>query len=412
MRSRASFLVQRLSIAFVGACASQQDAERPIVSAGPEPQAPPTTTAPPVNLALRTIAPDEPVYPSANTSGKRLGTLVAGREFSVSSLIDGPGCQTQFASIAKDAWVCIDGHTVGPPSPLRANADPVPTAFAFVGQEGAIGYRDLNLQGSRTQMDAGWGVGIVGRRHFGNFDWVTTASRLWVETSSLRAASPSELTGKDTASENLTGAGWLAESSPLYERPAKTSRILRRLPRMSKVTIGDESANWLNTEHGYLETRFVRRFRPAKRPEGVGEHERWIDVDTQEQVLTAYRGNSPVFIALVSTGKAATPTRPGSFRIWGKLYQSDMDNLEEEGDGASKVYRMEAVPYVQFFDGSIALHGTYWHDRFGTPRSHGCVNLSIADARWLFAFTAPVLPAGWAARMSTGDAQATVVQIR
>ena len=58
-------------------------------------------------------------------------------------------------------------------------------------------------------------------------------------------------------------------------------------------------------------------------------------------------------------------------------------------------YGVDRVPYVHYFHKNEALHGTYWHDRFGFPASHGCVNLSPADARWLFEWAPPRLPESW-----------------
>jgi lipoprotein-anchoring transpeptidase ErfK/SrfK len=105
--------------------------------------------------------------------------------------------------------------------------------------------------------------------------------------------------------------------------------------------------------------------------------ERWIDVNLATQTLTAYEGNSPVLTMAVSTGLPSTPTPAGQFRIWVKLRYDDM-----QGPG----YYLADVPYVMYFHGGYGLHGTYWHDNFGTPMSHGCVNLSNADAQWLFSW--------------------------
>jgi lipoprotein-anchoring transpeptidase ErfK/SrfK len=65
--------------------------------------------------------------------------------------------------------------------------------------------------------------------------------------------------------------------------------------------------------------------------------------------------------------------------------------------GAPSAYALQSVPWVQYFDESISLHGTYWHDTFGYRHSHGCVNLSISDARWVYEFFNPTIAAGQAA---------------
>jgi lipoprotein-anchoring transpeptidase ErfK/SrfK len=86
-----------------------------------------------------------------------------------------------------------------------------------------------------------------------------------------------------------------------------------------------------------------------------------------------------------------------------------MDNTENAN--LPNHFRFGDVPYVQFFDGDRGLHGVYWHDQFGTPRSHGCVNLSPRDARWLFHFTTHPLPPGWISR-TIPEGQGTLVRVR
>jgi lipoprotein-anchoring transpeptidase ErfK/SrfK len=142
--------------------------------------------------------------------------------------------------------------------------------------------------------------------------------------------------------------------------------------------------------------------------------ERWIDVDLDRQTLVAYEGRRPVFATLVSTGKGkpGTPmgTPRGAHRIWIKLLTSDMDNLEDEN--AARYYRMEDVPWVQYFSKGVGLHGAFWHRSFGQIRSHGCVNLSPLDAERLFFWTGPHLPAGWTAAAPTAHEPGTVIRVR
>jgi lipoprotein-anchoring transpeptidase ErfK/SrfK len=97
-------------------------------------------------------------------------------------------------------------------------------------------------------------------------------------------------------------------------------------------------------------------------------------------------------------------------RIWVKLFTSDMGNAER--DDLDAHYSLEDVPYVQFFDHAVGLHGTYWHHDFGHVKSHGCVNLAPLDARFLFEFTGPRLPTGWAAVYPTAVDPGTVVRVR
>jgi lipoprotein-anchoring transpeptidase ErfK/SrfK len=121
-----------------------------------------------------------------------------------------------------------------------------------------------------------------------------------------------------------------------------------------------------------------------------------------------------VFATLVSTGKglpkSETVTPLGVHRIWVKLITTPMDNLEKED--AEKRYSIEDVPYVQFFDKAVALHGAFWHRKFGHAQSHGCVNLAPLDAKWLYAWTAPHVPQGWSAAYPTRLEPGTAVRVR
>ena len=106
-----------------------------------------------------------------------------------------------------------------------------------------------------------------------------------------------------------------------------------------------------------------------------GNGERWIDVNLSEQRVSAYEGDTVVNSFLVSTGVSQTPTVTGKYKIYVKVRVQDMS-----GPG----YYLRDVPYVMFFYEDYGLHGTYWHNNFGTPMSRGCVNLTVDDAAWLF----------------------------
>ncbi|MBL8134517.1 MAG: L,D-transpeptidase, partial [Anaerolineae bacterium] len=103
-------------------------------------------------------------------------------------------------------------------------------------------------------------------------------------------------------------------------------------------------------------------------------------VDLYEQTLVAYEGDTPVYATVVSTGLPPNETNEGLFNVWASLPLDRMSGAT----GAPDAYAVESVPWVMYFDGGISLHGTYWHDLFGYRQSHGCVNLTISDARWLY----------------------------
>ncbi len=135
----------------------------------------------------------------------------------------------------------------------------------------------------------------------------------------------------------------------------------------------------------------VRVVSAVPRPKLTKVNEPWIRVDLARQTLTAYEGDTPVFATLISSGIADHATPPGMFRLHAKHITATMsDDLAVDGP-----YSIEDVPWTMYFNGSYALHAAFWHERFGHPRSHGCVNLTPRDARWLFFWTQPLLPSAW-----------------
>ncbi len=111
---------------------------------------------------------------------------------------------------------------------------------------------------------------------------------------------------------------------------------------------------------------------------------RWIDIDIGKQTITAYEGSTPVKSVLVSTGIAVHPTPVGRYAIYSKYSAYTMSG----GTRGVDYYYLPNVPWTMFFFKGYAIHGTYWHHNFGHPMSHGCVNLTIADAKWFYDWAA------------------------
>ncbi|MCA9918592.1 MAG: L,D-transpeptidase family protein [Anaerolineales bacterium] len=122
-------------------------------------------------------------------------------------------------------------------------------------------------------------------------------------------------------------------------------------------------------------------YQDAVRPFGVAANERWVDVNLSTQTLRAYEGDTAVFTTLISSGTWDHPTVTGQFRVWLTYESQTMD-----GSLLGYDYYLEDVPYVMYFYQDYALHGTFWHNNFGTPMSHGCVNLETSDAAWMYNF--------------------------
>ncbi len=113
-------------------------------------------------------------------------------------------------------------------------------------------------------------------------------------------------------------------------------------------------------------------------PSNLAGEYRWIDVDLSAQRVVAYQGSTPIRSFIVSTGTRYHPTLTGQFHVYIKLISTPM-----RGPG----YYLPNVPYTMYYYQGYALHGTYWHNNFGTPMSHGCINLRTPDAEWLYNFT-------------------------
>ncbi|MBW2531994.1 MAG: L,D-transpeptidase [Deltaproteobacteria bacterium] len=148
-------------------------------------------------------------------------------------------------------------------------------------------------------------------------------------------------------------------------------------------------------------------------PTGVGPDDKWVLVRVNQATLIAYEGTRAEFRAVISPGVSGANrgphrTSPGRYRVSSKAITAHMSGELEGG-----VWRTRDVPWVAYYDGSHALHGAWWHDDFGRPRSHGCINLTPQDARWLFEWLDPPLPEGWhAVRADRARARGTLIIIR
>jgi L,D-transpeptidase catalytic domain len=132
----------------------------------------------------------------------------------------------------------------------------------------------------------------------------------------------------------------------------------------------------------WLEARMIAKVVPDPvRPASV-KGDQWISINLFEQTLAAYDHGQMVFATLVASGLPGWWTRPGDFQITSKLDKTVMSGAFAAD--RSDYYYLQDVPWTMYFDEARALHGAYWHNGFGYPRSHGCVNLSPADSHWLY----------------------------
>ena len=122
----------------------------------------------------------------------------------------------------------------------------------------------------------------------------------------------------------------------------------------------------------------------------VAEENKYIYVDLANQLVTAFEGEKPVLAVRCSSGAKGTTTPVGEFRTFHKGPSIHMTN---QGDAVANIYDLPGVPWVSFFTGTGAgFHGTYWHNDYGRPRSHGCVNLTPDDAKFIYRWSHPEVP--------------------
>jgi hypothetical protein len=221
-----------------------------------------------------------------------------------------------------------------------------------------------------------------------NENWLQIEGGRWLRRSDARFAEPSYFTGVQITNGLEYPFAWVLDLSRIYvsEYPGgpwepDTGRFLERyeLVNIFAEAIDDEGWRWyMIGPNQWVEQRFVAKAQLTERPEGVSG--RWVAVDLYEQTLVAYEDDTPVFATLVSSGLEDFSTNEGLFTVWARLPSDGMAGAT----GAPSAYALQSVPWVMYFDGSYSLHGTYWHDLFGYRQSHGCVNLTISDAKFLF----------------------------
>jgi hypothetical protein len=369
---------------------------------------------------------DEPIVTAPDTGAPRRGAGERGARLPVYAAGSGPGCGSGWFEVGPLAWVCADGASPSPLPPSGGNepaTDGLPFAYHFVGRDGSFGYRVLETAEEGvpdSQLLPGFGLAImrVAVKPGASDAFGLTTHRVWVPLRDLgaRVVPPAPLAAELAGGVSVA---WVnVPRAALYERPAgprKPGAFLEALARvdvLERVERGREA--WLRVgDATWLRERDTTSPVVKAPPDEAAPDERWLDVDLARQMLVAYRGERPLFALPVSTGRGPAGTElatpPGVHRIWVKLRTSDMDNLEDPQ--ASRIYAIQAVPWVMYFDRGYGLHGAFWHRAFGHVMSHGCVNVTPADAERLFAWTSPHLPAGWSAVLPTEYERGTLVRV-
>lgn len=218
-------------------------------------------------------------------------------------------------------------------------------------------------------------------------EWAEISRNRWVKTEHLsNKVSLSNFSGVILPNAPLPyPMAWILRNTPPSSQPGvEPSDETAALTRYTKVNIYTQveidGFHWYQIgQNQWVHQHDVAKVIPVSRPADV-DTEKWISVDLFEQVAIAYEGTTPVWATLISSGLPQWSTNEGLFHVYARYPRTVMSGAE----GQSDFYYLEEVPWTMYFDNDIALHGTYWHDGFGYRHSHGCVNLSITDANWLY----------------------------
>lgn len=384
-------------------------------------------------LSARVLLADQHLAAGPWSTAPKRGTVARDVRLPIFAARRGAGCSGAWLGVGPSAWVCDSAVELlsAPPIDARARTlpearDGLPHRYFFVGPDGSSAYKrieSVDVGAPDMQLEQGFAVAIVEERAAYGARYGRTGHNLWVPMRDLGPVRPFTFQGETIpeGSTSLTVAWVISDKARVHAKPASFAVTSASRARFETVRVLEESpgpgARFYRVGDGaWLAAGDVRRPELAAPPPEVDADagERWIDVDLASQTLVAYEGKAPVFATLVSTGKGrqgtALATPKGTHRLWIKLLVSDMDNLEDEN--AARYYRMEDVPWVQYFSKGVGLHGAFWHRSFGHVRSHGCVNLAPLDAQRLFWWTAPHLPAGWTAVFPTAHEAGTVVRVR
>lgn len=366
------------------------------------------------------------------------GVTIAGTPLPFFGEKRGSGCSGRWWLVGPLAWVCSDDAELSRAvisQALTPQDEGLSVQYFFVSRDdGTSAYTTLEsaVEGvSDHELEGGWAVGIAEQRVADGKRWGRTSKGLWLAMQDLAPAHPSSFHG-ETVGDGLLDFAWvLSDQAGVWSEPTGRTRPIEKRARFERVAVREDASSAHTgagdagavggdpmvrlDDHRWMLARDLARPTLSPAPAEVTlPEEHWIDVNLEAQTLVAYEGARPVYATLVSTGRgpsgsdSATPV--GVHRIWVKLLESDMDNVDR--DDVESHYSMEDVPYVQYFEHAVALHGTYWHRDFGRVKSHGCVNLAPLDARWLFAFTEPHVPRGWAAVYPTPFDPGSVVRVR
>ncbi|WP_244237608.1 L,D-transpeptidase family protein [Corallococcus llansteffanensis] len=355
-----------------------------------------------------------------------LGTVAQDMRVTWKGAMRGPDCET-WVQLEPRGWVCeryLEQNFREPrvrTLPRVEEGALTPGIYARVVGRRVRAYPSLALAKRRRQgvlLKGSVTVKLQGQVKVGRRTFWRTSDGQYFEARVLREHRPSDFSGLDAealAALPMPFAWAQSRATPRSDvvvRMAPDARADREtvLPPRTLVSVRELSPDgqWVRiAEDHWVARDDLHVAWSLGAPSIVEPGARWLDVDLEAQVLIAYEGDRPVYATLISSGSPGTDTPEGLFRIWVKFAEADMT-----GQMGKASYRVATVPWTMFFEGDFALHTAYWHDRFGEPVSHGCINLAPKDARVLYGWTTPEVPTGWSMAHALPEDPGTWVRIR
>lgn len=297
---------------------------------------------------------------------------------------------TDGSELSPECVAMIAAHPVPPVEHIRQDAYTIDTySYWRVGPEPTTFYTAPN---GAVAGEIPSGFNFVTAADLSVEGWLLTQNGQWLPRSVATYTEPSYFTGV-TITDGLEYpfaivldlSRIFVSAYPGGPRSQENGRWIERYELVPIFATATDAEGWhwyMIGPNQWVEQRFVAKIQRTERPEGVSG--RWIAVDLYEQTLVAYEDDMPVFATLVSSGLPGFETNEGLFNVWARMPIDGMSGAT----GAPQAYDIASIPWVMYFDDGISLHGSYWHDLYGYRQSHGCVNLTISDAKWLFDWTA------------------------
>jgi hypothetical protein len=437
--------------------AAAEPAAAAVTDAAPDAPAPAAPAAP--TGEVRTSARSLVIRTRAAPDAPQRGLTAEGGRFRVLGTVEGPGCASGWGQLEADGYLCLQGTEVvaeAPvPLPAMVSFDP-PTPEEFESYM-ATGEYDSSSPELLTPA-------IYGKkwRRFGGKLYASIAAlergdapvgqltpgagmkyrfEEIVETSKGKAITRVDgkvslmndiylypvdrRQGRDMVADALPEGMWpaltvdyegaeirsepRADAPVIVTHPFHTSLVVERTPASADGhwwKIPDAGGPGVPGYADDLET-LRHPMEHVSLPDGVKDDELWVDVELGQQTLMLRKGADLVYWTEVATGAPPMGTPLGTYRILAKYAYKDMQSRPD----ATDVYRVEDVPWTMIFRPAYALHAAYWHWGFGRVASHGCVNLPVKDAKYLFDHLGIGLPAGWLAIFPTAE-ESVVVRVR